>query len=52
MLLTAKKGQTRFKTTRIDVETGEYISCTGLFTRGVFLNFFLRQPIIHIATIS
>jgi hypothetical protein len=25
---------------------------TGLFTRGVFLNFFLPQPIIHIATIS
>jgi hypothetical protein len=25
---------------------------TGLFTRGVFLNFFLRQPIIHIATIA
>jgi hypothetical protein len=24
----------------------------GLFTRGVFLNFFLPQPIIHIATIS
>jgi hypothetical protein len=25
---------------------------TGLFTRGIFLNFFLPQPIIHIATIS
>jgi hypothetical protein len=25
---------------------------TGLFTRGVFLNFFLPQSIIHIATIS
>jgi hypothetical protein len=25
---------------------------TGLFTREVFLNFFLPQPIIHIATIS
>jgi hypothetical protein len=25
---------------------------TGLFTRGVFLNFFLPQPIIHIARIS
>jgi hypothetical protein len=25
---------------------------TGLFTRGVFLNFFLQQPIVHIATIS
>jgi hypothetical protein len=25
---------------------------TGLFTRGVFLNFFLPQPIIQIATIS
>jgi hypothetical protein len=23
---------------------------TGLFTRGVFLNFFLRQPIMHIVT--
>jgi hypothetical protein len=27
-------------------------SYTGLFTKGVFLNFFLPQPIIHIATIS
>jgi hypothetical protein len=24
---TVKKGQTRFETTRFDVETGEYISC-------------------------
>jgi hypothetical protein len=30
----------------------DYRNNTGLFTRGVFLNFFLRQPIIHIATIS
>jgi hypothetical protein len=29
-----------------------HIYYTGLFTRGVFLNFFLPQPIIHIATIS
>jgi hypothetical protein len=28
------------------------VGTTGLFTRGVFLIFFLPQPIIHIATIS
>jgi hypothetical protein len=33
-------------------QNGEHFQHTGLFTRGVFLNFFLPQPIIHIATIS
>jgi hypothetical protein len=37
---------------REDLEHRITFACTGLFTRGVFLNFFLPQPIIHIATIS
>jgi hypothetical protein len=37
---------------REDLEHRITFACTGLFTRGVFLNFFLSQPIIHIATIS
>jgi hypothetical protein len=34
---------------REDLEYRITFACTGLFTRGVFLNFFLPQPIIHIA---
>jgi hypothetical protein len=36
---------------RRDCGTIPVAEITGLLTRGVFLNFFLPQPIIHIATI-